>query len=300
MALIPNWLPPSRANWETLVWLWQFFPLFTVVQWLTSFYPVGKTSIQSRINIPGKIGWATMEAPGFMLLLYIMFTLPRETGLTQSLPWANWTMAAMFTLHYLYRALLAPLVLNPSMSPIHPIPWLFALAFQCVNAISIGGWLGGHGPTSMNDWAGRFAWIQIGMVIWAAGFLGNVYHDDELREIRRAAARSQERREARDDDNNDKNAKPSAPKNKKSVDKVYMMPQNGLFRVILYPHYVCEWIEWAGYWMMAGLGCVPVRSFLFNEMATMAPRAIQGKAWYLKRFGKEKMAGRMALIPGVV
>ena len=36
-----------------------------------------------------------MEAPGFLLLLYIMFTLPDANGLSE-LPLANWTMAGMF------------------------------------------------------------------------------------------------------------------------------------------------------------------------------------------------------------
>ena len=288
MALIQNWLPPSRENWEIISWLWQFFPLFTIIQWLTDFYPQGKTSISSRFNIPGKMAWATMEAPGFIVLLYIMYTLPREAGITQPLPWANWTMAGMFTVHYLYRAILAPLVLNPSQSPIHPILWIAAVAFQLVNAISIGGWLAGYGPTTAYDWAGRYAWIQIGLTIWALGLLGNIYHDDELREIRRAAARNQQQR--RED----------AEGKSKGVDKVYMMPQNGLFRVILYPHYLCEWIEWVGFWMVGGLSCLPARSFLFNEIATMTPRALQGKRWYLARFGREKMDGRTALLPGLL
>lgn len=36
-----------------------------------------------------------MEAPGFITLLYIMFTLPQKNGL-DSLPGANWLMAALF------------------------------------------------------------------------------------------------------------------------------------------------------------------------------------------------------------
>jgi hypothetical protein len=27
MAIVQNWLPPSRENWELITWLWQFFPL---------------------------------------------------------------------------------------------------------------------------------------------------------------------------------------------------------------------------------------------------------------------------------
>jgi hypothetical protein len=56
---------------------------------------MGKTSIPSRLNIPGKLGWATMEAPGFILLLYIMSTLPTKLGI-ESLPWENWVLAAVF------------------------------------------------------------------------------------------------------------------------------------------------------------------------------------------------------------
>ena len=36
-----------------------------------------------------------MEAPGFILLLYIMFTLPKQIGLAE-LPKANWLMACLF------------------------------------------------------------------------------------------------------------------------------------------------------------------------------------------------------------
>lgn len=120
MALIQDWLPPSRENYEWVSWWWQFFPLVrisiisrvidgtnwliegmipsqvTAIQWLTEYYPQGKTSVTSRMNIPGKIGWATMEVPGFIVLLYVMFKLPREAGVTEPLPWPNWMMAGMF------------------------------------------------------------------------------------------------------------------------------------------------------------------------------------------------------------
>ena len=56
---------------------------------------MGKTSNNSRFNIPGKLAWLTMEAPGFITLLYIMWSLPKELGI-ESLPWGNWTMAGMF------------------------------------------------------------------------------------------------------------------------------------------------------------------------------------------------------------
>lgn len=36
-----------------------------------------------------------MEAPGFITLLYIMFTLPQQNGI-EKLPLANWLMAGLF------------------------------------------------------------------------------------------------------------------------------------------------------------------------------------------------------------
>ena len=36
-----------------------------------------------------------MEAPGFITLLYIMYTLPQRNGI-EKLPGANWLMAGLF------------------------------------------------------------------------------------------------------------------------------------------------------------------------------------------------------------
>lgn len=56
---------------------------------------MGKTSVTSRLNLPGKLAWLTMEAPGFLILLYCMFTLPEMNGI-KSLPWENKTMATLY------------------------------------------------------------------------------------------------------------------------------------------------------------------------------------------------------------
>jgi len=149
------------------------------------------------------------------------------------------------------------------------------------------------GQNEMNFKAGGR--MELGLMIWALGFFANIFHDDELREIRRAAARNQKKR-AQDAEQSTGKGKGD----KAGVDKVYMIPQNGLFWWILYPHYLCEWIEWGGFYIMAGRGCVPARNFLVNEITTMLPRAVSGKRWYIDRFGEEKLAGRKAIIPGIL
>lgn len=173
------------------------------------------------------------------------------------------------------------------MSPIHPIIFLSAIIFQLVNATCIGGWLASYGPLSSKDWEGRAEWIELGIVIFGLGLLSNIYHDDELREIRRDAAR----RQARNSTNQGKILECT------SVEKVYKVPENGLSQLVLYPHYLSEWIEWCGFWMIGGLDCLPARCFFINEVASMLPRAVNGRQWYIERFGREKIGARKAIIP---
>jgi len=185
------------------------------------------------------------------------------------------------------------------MSPTVVLVWAWALLFQICNGLSIGCWLSGYGPTTSQDWHFRSLNLtspgnfELGILIWAIGLLGNIYHDDQLREIRRVALRKQKAKQEKQDESTGKGKQ-------HGVEKVYMIPENGLFKWVLYPHYLCEWIEWSGFWLAAGVGCVPARTFLVNEITTMFARAVEGKAWYVKKFGKEKVGKRKAVIPGLV
>jgi hypothetical protein len=76
----------------------------TIFQWIQPWYGAGKTSMaNSRLNIPGKIAWITMEVPGFLTVLYIMYTLPAQLGISQ-LPWENKAMAGIFVCHSLHAS----------------------------------------------------------------------------------------------------------------------------------------------------------------------------------------------------
>lgn len=181
-----------------------------------------------------------------------------------------------------------------------------ATTFQILNATSLACYFAGYGPLTRAAWqvhglgnyitGGR---MELGLMIFFLGLILNIFHDDELREIRRAAARNEARRAQEADSSRglDKGAGAGAHK---AAAKVYMIPQNFLFNYVLYPHYFCEWIEWAGYWLIAGGDCVPARTFLVNEIAAMLPRALQGKRWYIEKFGAEKIGSRKAVIPGLL
>ena len=64
---------------------------------------------------------------------------------------------------------------------------------------------------------------------------------------------------------------------------------------------MCEWLEWTGFMLMGGGGpnFWPAAQFLLNEIATMLPRALQGRRWYEKMFGDD-VRGKHAVIPGVI
>lgn len=322
----------SKEKWERVTTVFQYFPLIAAIQWFVSYYPAGKTSIKSRLNLPGKLAWITMEVPGFIIVIFCMFSIPlRKKDVKSSfddgimlawneLPAENIVLAALFVIHYIYRAIIGPL-LNPSMSPIHISIWCSAVIFQFMNGISIGGFLAGYGPaittnityiespTEINldqvftqqilsQWRRK-----LGVAIWLLGFAANIYHDEILRDIRRPS-RKEKRARARKEEYNPvsegkKEEKMSEEENI-VVKKFYRIPEGGLFRYILFPHYLTEWIEWAGWWMAGGRLFFPARTFLINEITTMIPRAVQGRNWYKEKFGKENLGNRKAIIPGLL
>lgn len=209
------------------------------------------------------------------------------------------------------------------MSPIHISIWISAIIFQLMNGISIGGFLAGYGPAITADMTksailpgsnkSQVDWLQIasrwrrelGIFIWALGFATNIYHDEVLRDIRRPIKKEGVNPEEAEKHKigslgQEKIGKQISGKEKHCVNKLYKIPQKGLFQFILFPHYLCEWIEWSGWWIAGGSLFFPARTFLINEITTMLPRAIQGRNWYIERFGKEHLAGRRAIIPGLL
>ncbi|KAF2673294.1 3-oxo-5-alpha-steroid 4-dehydrogenase [Microthyrium microscopicum] len=288
MPIIPGWLPPSQANYNTICTAFAYISPLSFIQFITPWYPMGKTSVSSSLNIPGAIGWFTMEIPGLLSLLYTSHTL---SGGLSTLPLQNKLMVGMFATHYIHRAILAPLFLNPSMSPIHAFVWICAAAFQVLNGVSLGAWIGAYGRTSADAWEGMGAQCVVGGALWALGLAGNWWHDEELRKIRRDEV-TRRAKEAEGKSVEEKEELKSA--------KVYVMPERGLFRWVLYPHYFTEWVEWAGFWIFAGAGCLPAQTFFINEIVTMLPRAWNGWNWYVERFGREKVGSRKAVIPFVV
>ncbi|KAF8473811.1 3-oxo-5-alpha-steroid 4-dehydrogenase-like protein [Kalaharituber pfeilii] len=287
---LPDILPLTLPTYCLLLSIWKWFPIFGCIQLLTDYYPTGKTSFSSPLNLPGRHAWITMELPSPIWLLVTSLSVSQHLSL--SLPLRNRILIAIYLVHYSNRAIIGPL-LNPTMSPMHILIWLIGVGFNFINPVLIGGWLGGYGKIDSST-----PQFLLGIAIWAIGFIGNLYHEKLLREIR---AHSNELGKKSDEDKSRAvNAKDSGydASDVRIVDgRVYMIPRGGLFKYIWFPHYFFEWVEWAGYAIAAGSSCTPVILFLLNEMSSMIPRALAGKRWYKQKFGDKMPKNRKAAIP---
>lgn len=103
------------------------------------------------------------------------------------------------------------------MGEAHIFITLAGVAFNIVNGSAIGAWLGGYsGKLDVSAWQ-----VAIGSVMFFAGLVGNLYHEEILRDIRRIP-------------------KDEGPEEEKVMSedgsRVYRIPQGGLFRWVWFPH----------------------------------------------------------------
>ncbi|KAA8903173.1 3-oxo-5-alpha-steroid 4-dehydrogenase-domain-containing protein [Sphaerosporella brunnea] len=279
--------PLSLANWQLLLQGWKYFTLVAPIQLAIDWYPMGKTSAKSIFNVPGKPAWIMMELVSPLTLLYTIYTNPSRTG---PLPKAHVWLTTLYCMHYFHRALLSPLR-NPSIAPFNILLFFAGVAFNLANGSAIGAWLGGYGSaTEVPVWR-----LVIGSAMFMLGLWGNVYHEEVLRDLRRDTPKKSKK------SSKEAQKTPIEERVHELEGRHYKIPHGGLFEYCWYPHYFSEWFEWTGY-MIAGGGpfnFLPAALFVINELATMLPRALQGKRWYLKKFG-EDVPKRKAVIPGVL
>ena len=363
-----DFFPPTPEAYSILIGTFQYFPVVSnviilikkrfcmiqvnyiqvsILQWLLAYHPAGKTSVKnSFFNLPGRFAWCVMEIVGPLNLLYTLYKLPPMVNIS-SLPLSNKLAASLYLIHYVNRAIISPWFAAPSMSPIHALVAGFAIVFNWINSSCLAAWLVGYhipivqgyktdgaaaGPSTRplhgHPTPGFATQILpvIGLGLFAIGMAGNIYSERMLYHFRRVEADKQSK-------SSKEKGHPKEGKNKYS--KVYVIPpRTGLFRYILYPHYVFEWLEWLGF-ALVGTAVFPSRQlsisstyatppinlapwlvpaakwaqnlsvplplpgliFLVNAVANMLPHARWGRKWYVKMFGERAVAGRGAVVP---
>jgi 3-oxo-5-alpha-steroid 4-dehydrogenase 1 len=192
-------------------------------------------------------------------------------------------LAILFLIHYANRAVFSPLR-TPSRSKSHVIVVLSAILFNSVNGPLLGAYLSSPECHSYLAGAYRRPRFWLGILMWAAGFIGNIVHDEILLNIRR-------KKQAEDA----KKAPEQTAKEKKKGEH-YAIPHGLLYKYISFPNYFCEWVEWLGFALAASpipsfasqgsflATITPPFLFLVAEVLTMMPRAVRGHQWYRRKF----------------
>lgn len=291
----------------------------------------------SALNLNGRFAWSVMEVVGPVNVIYILATLPAQYNFSFSeLPLWNKLAGALYVVHYFNRAILNPLFVAPSISPVRLEVFLLAAIFNWFNSSCLAGWIAGYDltedlgyvPSPAASTARQQALPYLGLAIFAYGMMNNIYAERTLWRLRREEAHHRASKKENGASKND------------IYHKVYVIPPpEGLFKWVLYPHYACEWLEWVGF-ALIGTAVYPSHAFLptisrqglpapsvspapwlrpfaaltewlgvpfpwpalvfvLNNVFTMLPQARRGLRWYTAKFGKDAVAGRSAVIPGI-
>ncbi|KAG8697093.1 hypothetical protein FRC08_006747 [Ceratobasidium sp. 394] len=239
-------------------------------------------------SVLGTIAWILMEIPSPLSLLYAFSQQYDIYTLTPSSLTPYTLLPLLFLSHYVNRAIISPLR-TPSRSNSHIIVLLAAMCFNLLNGSLMGTWLGAGARTGKARWDTAPMSFYAGLAMFGLGLWGNIWHDEVLLKLRQSKEREPE----------------STPR--------YAIPYGGLYSLVSFPNYLCEWFEWAGFSLAAssiitplqedltvgrylGILVTPPVLFTLVEIAIMLPRALRGHKWYHEKF-EDYPRDRKAVIP---
>ncbi len=231
--------------------------------------PYGKLGSERKgINLSPRLGWFLMELPATLSFVWFYIHGQNASELVPLIFLGIWLV------HYGNRGFIFPLLMRVAKGTqgtfsiiVVVSGWLVTTLHGYLNAVFIA-----HLSTHMTvDWLSDPRFI-IGLAIYACGFLLNIQSDAIIRNLR-----SKEEVE--------------------SGEKVYRIPEGGLFRYVTNPSYFSELISFTGFAIATwSLGAVFV---LLVSAANLIPRAFQVHRWYhekLEVYPRE----RKVLIPFIL
>jgi len=210
------------------------------------------------VSISNKIAWVCMEAPVFLVMLYLWSKSDRQF---ETVPLIFFLF---FQLHYFQRAFIFPLLLKgKSKMPVSIMA--MAILFNLLNGLMQGGWIFYLAPESMY----AVEWLQsppfiIGTILFFTGMGINWHSDYIIRNLRQPG------------------------------DTSHYLPKGGLFNVVTSANYFGEIIEWCGFAILTWSASGAV--FAIWTIANLVPRANTIYHQYKKMFGKE-LGNRKRVIP---
>ncbi|GAA5891785.1 hypothetical protein JCM8208_002884 [Rhodotorula glutinis] len=310
--------------------------------------PFGRFGTWSNaLTVNGDLGWLVMEAFAPLTFLYALALplttspLSRQTLVACASPTAilraflaldrpRQLLATLFLVHYSNRSVIGTLR-NPGRAPMHLVIPVLSALFNLANGGTLGAWLSAGGRTAGLGLKSHSssALFALGVGLWAAGFAGNIFHDEHLYALKRAKQRSLAKGKAKASSSSAGKGSSASQQgdDKPPAHERYSIPTRGLYKLVSHPSYLCEWVEWSGFALAAlQLAPAPFPSstsaaatargvlqplaqwylqppvlFVLQEVAAMLPRARSGHKWYERTFGSEweRKGARWAVIPGV-
>lgn len=234
--------------------------VFIALYFVKAGYGIFRTK-QWGLSINNKVAWVMMEAPVFIVMLYMWASNGASTALPAFLAFL------LFQLHYFQRSFVFPMLMKgKSRMPIAIM--LMGITFNVINGLLIGTSLFVFPPSLFDE---GMAYLThptsiAGIAIFFVGMAINLHSDHVIRHLR----------------------KPS--------DTRHYLPQKGFYRYVTSANYLGELVEWTGFALL----CSTPAAWLFVlwTAANLVPRAAAIHRHYREEFG-DAVGARKRVIPFV-
>lgn len=203
-----------------------------------------------------RLGWMIMEAFVLVVLYYFVFT-----G-SKTLSAMDWTIAVLFTIHYIHRSFIYPFRTRTKGKQIPVSIVGMAVLHNLANGFLIGYYLGNFSNYS-NSWFTSWQFL-LGIVLFVLGMFINIQSDTILIRLREHPSDG------------------------------YKIPYGGMFRWISAPNLGGELLEWLGFAILCWN--LPAVCFAFFTFCNLFPRALANHKWYQKQF-TDYPKDRKAILP---
>mmetsp|Transcript_14291 Transcript_14291/g.22060 ORF Transcript_14291/g.22060 Transcript_14291/m.22060 type:complete len:296 (-) Transcript_14291:39-926(-) len=242
-------------------------------------------------QLDAKLSWFLFESPNLIWSCYCYCYL-RDSEIMSSGSAAamvsfdnnklqvssNAVLLALFTLHYINRAVIYPLRMNANS---HRVPLLVTASAMIVTILN--GYIQSFylvrvhklPPLTLppSSWIHLQSWL--GILTFFAGMIINMKADAVLRNLRRQ----------RNSDGNNQ--------------KTYYIPQHPLFTYISCPNFFGEILEWFGF-AIASQFSLPAMAFFIYTASNLVPRGIAHHEWYKQKFKDYPRERKWAVILFIV
>ena len=259
----------SQSSYDTALMVAGVYLVLVIIGGFFVKAPYGRFATESMgLNLSPRLGWFLMELPATLSFVFFYFQGENRFEMVPLFFLAIWLI------HYGNRGFIFPLLMRVAKGQkgsfsigIVFAGWFVTAFHGYLNAVFIS-----HLSTHLTD-----AWFSdprfiVGMGIYIFGYVMNLHSDHVIRTLR-------------------------SKEEVASGEKVYRIPEGGLYRYITCPSYFTELISFTGFaiatWSLGALFVLGISA------ANLIPRAFQTHQWYKEKFS-DYPDNRKVIVPGLI